>query len=299
MGALSHSGNHLILSNRYALLECLAVSGAGKIYRGRDLEQVKHQGLESRILIHVLPAMTPALPLDALFQQITATCQRIAAPWILAPLAYGQDGDLAYVVMQSPDTWGLHSLISQAGSRNPFYQSAMQRINPLVKQHYLDAHVDPALLLCVSSEDIYLLATALSPVVQMLQSPATQRRSMIPRKPLGKTAATGSLFALFAIFSAFAGNAILDGNTAGQAITSPLAQTAPPPEKLLLASLPQTETSVILPTKQDYTVSAAQDASVSLAAPQPVSTPKPAPKQALKPLSTPEPAPQPVADLLR
>ena len=105
MEVISQAGSGIILNNRYALLECLAVSGVGKIYRGRDLQQVKEQGQESRILIHVLPAMTPALPLDAMFQQMAEARQRIAAPWILAPVTYGQDEGTAYFILESPSKW--------------------------------------------------------------------------------------------------------------------------------------------------------------------------------------------------
>ena len=43
-----------ILDERYALLECLAVSGIGEIYRGRDLELAQTEAKPSRILIHLI-----------------------------------------------------------------------------------------------------------------------------------------------------------------------------------------------------------------------------------------------------
>lgn len=227
MGALIHSDKHLVLNNRYALLGCIAVSGVGKVYRGRDLEQVKHQGLESRVLIHVLPT-TQRWALDALFQQITTTYQRIRAPWILEPLAYGQDNDLAYVVLASPDSWELHSLLSQPTHSQPCYRSMRQRLKPLVKQHYLDERINPALLLC-AKEALYLLATAFAPPIQALDKRATYR-PLMPRKHLGQALMTGSLLTLFAIFTAVAGNAIME-----------LGQPHAPTDSLLLAALPRAD----------------------------------------------------------
>ncbi|WGZ94156.1 MAG: hypothetical protein QJT81_20620 [Candidatus Thiothrix putei] len=208
MGAVSESGKHLVLNNRYALLGCIAVSGVGKIYRGRDLERVKHQGLESRILIHVLPGNASHWVLDELFQHITATCQRLALPWILAPLAYGQDNGQAYVVLESPDTWEVQSLLNQTDQQLSCQRSTAKHINPLIKERYLDAQIDPALLLCVLGEEVNLLATALSPLVQRLEKRGSHR--IMPRKQVSHALMTGSLLTLFAIFTAVAGNAVLE-----------------------------------------------------------------------------------------
>lgn len=240
MEVISQAGNGIILDNRYALLECLAVSGVGKIYRGRDLQQVKEQGQESRILIHVLPAMTPALPLDAMFQQMAEARQRIAAPWILAPATYGQDEGTAYFILESPPKWGLNSLISQADANNPVWQTTLRQLQPLVKQKYLETYTDPALLLSISSQEVYLLATALSPLIQMLQS-RPSIRSIVPRKPR-RAAVAGSVFAL-TIFSAVAANAIMKQPTvmvSAPAVSIPAAQPSP---KVRLAPIPQTEMS--------------------------------------------------------
>ncbi|OQX15442.1 MAG: hypothetical protein BWK73_06790 [Thiothrix lacustris] len=249
MGALIDSGKHLVLNNRYALLGCIAVSGAGKIYRGRDLEQVKHQGLESRILIHVLPGEAFTWALDELFQYITLTSQRLALPWILTPLAYGHDNGQAYIVLESPDTWEVQSLLTQAGQHSPCQKNAYKNLKPLIKKGYLDEHLDPALLLCVTGTDVYILATALSPLVQQLEKRGTHR--IIPRKHFSHALMTGSLLGLFGIFTAVAGNAVLE------TVVSPapvVAITAESHEPLQLAALtPATIPSVLPMNSQPQT----------------------------------------------
>lgn len=49
------AANYRILDARYALMNCLAVSAAGELYQGRDLERVNDSSQESRVLIHILP----------------------------------------------------------------------------------------------------------------------------------------------------------------------------------------------------------------------------------------------------
>jgi len=226
MGALIESGKHLVLNNRYALLSCIAVSGAGKIYRGRDLEQVKHQGLESRILIHVLPNEASAWALDALFQHITITSQRLALPWILTPLAYGHDNGQAYVVLASPDTWEVQSLLAQAGQPSPCQRNASKNLKPLIKNRYLDEQIDPALLLCVAGTDVHILATALSPQVQQLEKRGSHR--VIPRKHVSHALMTGSLLTLFGIFTAVAGNAVLETVAAPYPVSASVSEPSEP-----------------------------------------------------------------------
>ena len=258
MGALNHSGKHLILSNRYALLGCIAVSAAGKVYRGRDLEQVKHQGLESRVLIHVLPTTTATWSLDTMFQHMCKTYQRVGMPWVLETLAYGQDEELAYFVLQSPDSWELQSLLSQSEIPQRCYRLTRQQINPLVKQGYLDAQIDPALLLCAGKASLYLLATAFAPEIQALEKRATHHQLM-PRKHLGQALMTGGLLTLFGVFTAVAGNAVMKLNTVTPP-PPPTAQLAAP--RVVLASLPSTAVTTVAVTQLDQaTPAVALDAS--------------------------------------
>lgn len=293
MEVSSQTGS-IILDNRYVLLECLAVSGAGKIYRGRDLEQVKAQGQESRILVHVLPAVTPALPLDSMFQHISDTCQRIAAPWILPPLTYGQDGGTAYFILESPDKWGLRSLTTQADANNPFWRAAMHQLQPLAKQGYLEAHTDPALLLGLAKLEIYLLATALSPQIQMLQSRPVVR-SVAPRKSR-RIAVAGSVFAL-SVCSAVAASAIMkQPEVAVPPPPAPIAAQVTP--KVRLAAIPMTEITADVPAGGWQGGKA--ERSTSIALPEPASnvtsrlTEKTvATDKASQPAIQPEPATQP------
>lgn len=270
MGALIDSGKHLVLNNRYALLGCIAVSGAGKIYRGRDLEQVKHQGLESRILIHVLPPQASQWALDELFQHISTTTQHLALPWILAPLAYGHDNGQAYVVLESPDTWELQSFLTQAGQHSPCHQNASKNLKPLIKKRYLDEHLDPALLLCVSGASVHVLATALSPQVQQLEKRGTHR--VIPRKHIGHALMTGSLLALFGIFTAVAGNAVLETVAAPYPVLT--TNNHQPSEPLQLAALttPAATTSVLPMNRGQQTY---YDAPLTEIASSPATQPKP------------------------
>lgn len=243
MGALIESGKHIILNNRYALLNCIAVSGAGKIYRGRDLEQVKHQGLESRILIHVLPNEASTWALDALFQHITITSQRLALPWIITPLAYGHDNGQAYVVLESPDTWEVQSLLAQAGEPSPCQRNASKNLKPLIKKRYLNEHIDPALLLCVEGTDVHVLATALSPQVQQLEKRGTHR--VMPSKHISHALMTGSLLTLFSIFTAVAGNAVLESVTAPYPVLA--TEHHQPSELLQLEALTPPAIASVLP----------------------------------------------------
>jgi hypothetical protein len=252
MGAFIHSDKHLILNNRYALLGCIAVSAAGKVYRGRDLEQVKHQGLESRVLIHVLPAASAAWSLDAMFQQMTSTSQQIQAPWVLPALAYGQDDGVAYVVLASPDTWELQSLLSQAEIPQQCYRSTRHHIDPLVKQGHLDAHIDPALLLCAGKESLYLLATAFAIPIRALEKRVTHH-PLMPRKHVGQALMTGTLLMLFGVFTAVAGNAVLEFHAAptpNVAVNMPTAPAA----TLQLASLPSTAVTTVAMTQLDQSL---------------------------------------------
>ncbi|OQX00999.1 MAG: hypothetical protein BWK73_47390 [Thiothrix lacustris] len=253
MGALIHSDKHLILNNRYALLGCVAVSAAGKIYRGRDLEQVKQQGLESRVLIHVLPKTTAAWPLAAMFQQMHDATQRLRAPWILDAVAYGEDDELAYFVLESPASWELHSLLSQPEIPQHCLRTTRQQIAPLVKQGYLDAQIDPALLLCADKKTVCLLATALAPHIQALEKRITHH-ALTPRKHLGQALMTGTLLTLFAVFTAVAGNAVMELEKTPVPMAIPVAQNAASTATLRLASLPSTAVTTLPVTHLDQPI---------------------------------------------
>ncbi|WMP19292.1 hypothetical protein [Thiothrix lacustris] len=264
MGALIHADKHLVLNNRYALLGCIAVSSAGKIYKGRDLGLVGNQELESRVLIHVLPKAALCWPLDDMFQQIRSTCQQIREAWILEPLAYGQDKDFAYVVLKSPSSEVLQSLLS-TNSDKPCYQGTRQRIDPLVKQDYLKAHIAPALFVCTADEGLYLLATALAPQVQALDKGISHRQFM-PRKSLGQALMTGMLLSLFAIFTAVAGNTALDMGLIDKPslLGAWKTESVPPSQPMELAALPSTNAASVLVRQHDQVMRTFSDDLVPL-----------------------------------
>lgn len=167
------------LEGRYALLECLAISSIGKIYRGRDLEQAQLQGMDSRILIHLLPASLNKLPLETLFQQISQTHKQAGQDWIMPPRTFGQDEDSRYIVMDSPAGQAVTSFVRQAGDGGNVLSRQLQ---PLHKKGCIKRQVDPALVVASAENHFYLLATALSPDIQALQSlsqPPTIRRKTI------------------------------------------------------------------------------------------------------------------------
>jgi hypothetical protein len=196
------------LNGRYALLECMAISSVGKIYRGRDLQQVQSRGMDSRILVHLLPDGIDT-PMEALFQHINKTHQQAANSWIIAPRTYGQDGDTHYIVLESPNERHLSSLTLD--SHPEAYRHANQQQYTLKKQGYISKQVDPALLLSSPEQQVYWLSTALSPAVQALQTtflplPSAKRTVM-------KSAFIGAGLLTLTAISAIAGNYINSTDT--------------------------------------------------------------------------------------
>lgn len=293
MGALIHSDKHLVLNNRYALLGCVAVSAAGKVYRGRDLEQVKQQGLESRVLIHVLPKTTAAWPLAAMFQQMHDATQRLRAPWILDAVAYGEDDELAYFVLESPASWELHSLLSQPEIPQHCLRTTRQQIAPLVKQGYLDAQIDPALLLCADKKTVCLLATAFAPHIQALEKRITHH-ALTPRKHLGQALMTGTLLTLFAVFTAVAGNAVMELEKTPVPMVIPVAQNAASTATLRLASLPSTAVTTLPVTHLDQPIMVAPAAVEAPRVVKPVIKPAVVAEKKSQPISPPVEKVQPL-----
>lgn len=219
------------LEGRYALLECIAVSTIGKIYQGRDLEQARSHGMDSRILIHLLPSSLNKLPMETVFQQISRTYEQARHEWIMPPRAFGQDENNSYIVMDSPSGRNLTSYVRQANADN---STLSRQLHPLVKKGLVTKQVDPALLVTSTDNHLYLLATALSPDIQALQS--LSQPASIKCKTLHMLAAGLSL-GLLSILSAMAANYLFKPETLTARIThtyEPAEPTSPP---LQLASL--------------------------------------------------------------
>lgn len=149
-----------ILDERYALLECLAVSGIGEVYRGRDLELAQSETASSRILIHLLPSQYKLANFEASTQHAQQLTQELNHPWILAILDQGQVDGRYYFVLQSPEGLGAHSLMSLPSYQLPPLSKLMQQFGGLVKAKHLPEILDSSLLITLPNQSLYLLATA-------------------------------------------------------------------------------------------------------------------------------------------
>lgn len=242
------------LEGRYALLECLAISTIGKIYQGRDLEQVRTHGMDSRILIHLLPANLNKLPIETVFQQISRTYKQAGYDWIMPPRAFGQDENNSYVIMDCPSGQNLISYVRQAyADHSTLSRQIGCQLQPLSQKGLLTKQVDPALLVTSAENKLYLLATALSPDIQALQS--LSQPSSIKCKTINMLVAGLSLGALSTL-SVLAANYVFQPETVAYNY-KPAKQTAQP---LQLASLaPQMELNSQALANSDRQVSAIND----------------------------------------
>ena len=161
-------GGCRVLDGRYALLECLVSSNIGQVYRGRDLEQMQSYGIESRILVHILPDTCNAQPLDALFQQMLATHQHLNVDWVMPPLAYGEVDEERFVVLQCPQAASVHALTDLSGHVTTLPAQAKQTLKRLRKAGFVSKHINPALLYLSVTQQVYVMATALLPAIQAI-----------------------------------------------------------------------------------------------------------------------------------
>lgn len=159
-----------ILGERYALLECLAVSGIGEIYRGRDLKLAQTEGAASRILIHLLPKQYQVNNLNSNLEYAQKTTKSLNQPWILAILAQGQTDGRQYFVLHSPDSLGAHSVMSLPSQQLPRLNELMQQFGSLVQAKHLPKIVDSALLISLPNQSLYLLATAFLKPIHALRA---------------------------------------------------------------------------------------------------------------------------------
>lgn len=159
-----------ILDERYALLECLAVSGVGEIYRGRDLDLAQTESAPSRILIHLLPSGYQLANISSQITQAKALTKTLNKAWILPILTHGQMGDRQYVVLQSPEGLGAHSLMSLPSQQLPSSAKLAQQFASLVKAKQLPEILDSALLIALPNQSLFLLASALIPSIYALRA---------------------------------------------------------------------------------------------------------------------------------
>ena len=161
-------GGCRVLGGRYALLECLVSSNIGQVYRGRDLEQMQSYGVESRILVHILPDTCNAQPLDALFQQMLATHQHLNVDSVMLPLAYGEVDGERFMVLQCPQAASVHVLTDLNGHVSTLPAQAKHTLKRLRKAGFVSKHINPALLYLSVTQQVYVLATALLPAIQAI-----------------------------------------------------------------------------------------------------------------------------------
>ena len=161
---------HKILDERYALLECLAVSAMGEIYRGRDLELAQTEDSPSRILIHLLPRGYQLTNRAAKFAKAQALTQSVNKSWTLPLLAQGQTDNRSYFVLQSPEGLGAQSVMSLPSQQLPSTSKLAQQFAGLVKAKQLPEVLDSALLLILPNNNPYLLATAFIPELHTLRA---------------------------------------------------------------------------------------------------------------------------------
>ena len=181
---MNTSMGYQILEGRYALLDCLAVSSIGEIYRARDLERAQTHGSHSLVMVHILPeAVSEVLPIAAVFQQVSALNQHLKKPWILAPLRFGVAGRDRYLVLDHPLNSGTLQRLNAAGlSHDVVQRRASSQLGYLVSRDHLKPRTDSAFLLVGKDPAIYVLATAFLPALQALQSPRTSL-TIAQRKP--------------------------------------------------------------------------------------------------------------------
>lgn len=171
---------HKILDARYVLLECLAVSAMGEIYRGRDLELVQTEDSPSRILIHLLPRDYHLTNRAAKFAKAQELTQSVNKLWILPLLAQGQTDNRFYFVLQSPEGLGAQSVMSLPSQQLPSTSKLAQQFAGLVKTQQLPEVLDSALLLTLPNNNLYLLATAFIPELHRLRARHTGLRLYKP-----------------------------------------------------------------------------------------------------------------------
>lgn len=210
-----------ILDERYALLECLAVSGIGEIYRGRDLELAQTEAKPSRILIHLLPQNYQISDLEAKLADTQQRIERLNQTWILPILAQGQTEGRQYLILRSPESLGAHSVMSLPSQQLPTLSQLMAQFGYLVKTKQLPSIIDSALLISLPNQSLYLLATAFLPPIHSLRAYHTGL-TLYKRPSIKRSLALSSIMAI--TLSTFA----VEYQNKPDTLSLPIIQTAAP-----------------------------------------------------------------------
>jgi hypothetical protein len=192
MKSVTHIAGYRIVDGRYALLERLAQSSTGIVYRARDLTQAQEQGMDSRILVHELPTTsTSHTPIKQLYQQLEQQYGKIRdTDWILAPRHYVEEAGTSFIILECPAKHAVSTLQDHL----PGYAQTQKKLWRLHKSGHLGKHIDPTLLVCTSQPQIYLLASALPPEIQALQTSLATISGKRPYSPLLLAGAGLSIF---------------------------------------------------------------------------------------------------------
>ncbi len=154
--------NYRILDARYALMNCLSVSAAGELYQGRDLERLNGSGLESRVLIHIMPTNWAAgFNREAAFGDLCVTVQNLKTDRVLPVLDHGAYGVTSYFVLESPPERNLQALTKMSGDVQRLQKKAINWLDNLGGNQSVG--LEPGLLLLTPTEEMYVTATNLLP----------------------------------------------------------------------------------------------------------------------------------------
>lgn len=154
------AANYRILDARYALMNCLSVSAAGELYQGRDLERLERSGVESRVLIHIMPTnWSAAFNAKAAFQDLCVDVQALKSERVLAVLDHGSYGATHYFVLESPAERNLMALAKVTTDFPRIQNKALNWLDNL--QAVRKVGLEPGLLLLTPNEDFYITATNL------------------------------------------------------------------------------------------------------------------------------------------
>lgn len=187
------AANYRILDARYALMNCLAVSAAGELYQGRDLERVNDSSQESRVLIHILPTHWAAsFNTELAYRDLGIALDGIKNKQVLRVLNYGVYGATSYFVLESPPERNLQALAKVSQDVVRLQQKTRTFLDNLGIKQVLG--LEPGLVLLTPEENLYVTSTVLLPnLVQDLSVPITHTAPRQPRLSKKQVGAVGVL----------------------------------------------------------------------------------------------------------
>lgn len=184
-----------IIEGRYVLMNSLSASAAmGELCQGRDVDSVTPDGLETRVLIHIVPsALLGRLDAATAFHVLRFGLSRhVRSGQVLTVKAYGDyQDDSCYFVLESPPEYTLLPLNAQPelSKRCKKSLAALHTLLDVPANHA----VNPALVLTTNTGNLYVAGTVLLAglgIVPHTSSPAVAaagRSGLFSRRQLGFT----------------------------------------------------------------------------------------------------------------